>query len=220
MIIAKSDIWDSIIENRSKFYTKNLNAFVGYARKQAAKYSCRGSRLNTAERVLNYLSTYDQLDRMSYCWDDLPKDEHCYFLEPNKDGVRQYQVCGKIIQETAGIGYTKQILQKFYDNYGQRAKLAAEGHGIDHKAVSHALRAAVQVKQLLTENTIVFPLKEASFLKDVKDGKLNYMNEVAPKLEDLMDEIEILSKNSDLPEKADRKFWDSFIIEVLEKEFF
>jgi predicted nucleotidyltransferase len=50
-----TDEWKFIVDNRDKFYTKNLKAFVGYARKQAAKYSCRGSRLNTIDQVLKIL---------------------------------------------------------------------------------------------------------------------------------------------------------------------
>ena len=141
-------------------------------------------------------------------------------LGKNKDGVPQYQVCGKIFQNTAKIGHVKNILEKFYSNYGNRAKLAAENKGIDWKAISHALRAAYQVKELLTKNTITFPLKEAAFLREVKQGKLDYLKEVAPKLEALMDEVEILSENSTLPEKPDRKFWDRFIIDVVGKNLY
>jgi len=59
MIIEKSKVWDEIVKNRSKFNTKNLKAFVSYARKQAAKYSCRGSRLNTIEKILQILIKED-----------------------------------------------------------------------------------------------------------------------------------------------------------------
>lgn len=59
---------------------------------------------------------------------------------------------------------------------------------------------------------MIFPLKDAKLLLDVKKGKLDYTTEIAHLLEDLMDEVEELSKNSDLPDKVDRKFWDEFII--------
>jgi len=69
------------------------------------------------------------------------------------------------------------------------------------------------------EKTITFPLKEAVFLRDVKQGKLNYIEEVAPILEDLMVEVEELSVNSDFPEKVDKEYWDGFICGVLEVNF-
>lgn len=48
-------------------------------------------------------------------------------------------------------------------------------------------------------------------------GQLHYANELANKLDNLMDEIEELSKNSNLPEKVDRKFWDDFLIKTIEE---
>ena len=57
MILVHTAIWDEIVRNRKKFYTKNLRAFVGYARRQAAKYGIKGSRLNDAKGVLDYLDS-------------------------------------------------------------------------------------------------------------------------------------------------------------------
>jgi len=59
MTIKTSNIWNSIVENRTKFYTKNLQAFIGYARRQAAKYGIKGSRLNDVQKIVNFLSQFD-----------------------------------------------------------------------------------------------------------------------------------------------------------------
>jgi hypothetical protein len=112
------------------------------------------------------------------------------------------------------------IISKFYDDYGHRAKLAAENKNIDWKALSHALRAALQTKEILTDGTITFPLKDAPFLLKVKSGQLDYTNEVAPALESLMDEVESLVNKSDLPEKVDIDYWNHFICETIEKSRF
>jgi hypothetical protein len=76
----------------------------------------------------------------------------------------------------------------------------------------------MQVKEILSEGTITFPLKECDYLRKVKVGELDYLSDVAPKLEGLMDELEVLASNSTLPESVDREFWDDFIVEVLENE--
>ncbi len=55
MILESSTTWSAITANKEKFYTKNLKAFVGYARRQASKYSIRGSRLDTIKKVLTFL---------------------------------------------------------------------------------------------------------------------------------------------------------------------
>jgi len=224
MLIETSTIWGRIVENREKFYTKNLKAFVGYARTQAARYGIRGSRLNDAKRVVDFLDKIRQVEiahcdrlnsfyyKLSDVWKDLPEGEHIFKHEDKTPKI--YEVCGKKIQETVKIEYALNIVDRFYKQYGERAKQAANNEGIDWKAVSHAVRAAMQVKELLTENTITFPLKEAELVKEIKQGRLDYITKVAPVLEGLMEEVEILSKNSALPEKADRKFWDNFIFSV------
>lgn len=228
-LLKTSGIWNKIVENRSKFYTRNLEAFVGYARTQAAKYGLKGSRLSDAKRVLDFLIEFDIFSktignmeaRLRDIWNDLPTGEHIHFLDPNpKSGLREYQICGRKFQETAKVSYVIPGIKKFYDEYGKRAKLAEANFGIDWKAVSHAIRAAYQIKSILMEGKIIFPLKESEFLKKVKNGDLHYIKEVSPILENLMEEIEELSKNSSLPEKVNRDFWNNFLIDVLENEYF
>jgi len=146
--------------------------------------------------------------------------EYCHDAGTDPNGMRLYQICGKIFQESASIGYVIPILKKFYDDYGHRAKLAAENKNIDWKAISHALRAALQTKEILTKNTINFPLKDAPFLIQVKEGKLDYSTKVSPVLESLMDEVENLISESELPERVDIEYWNRFICETVEKERF
>ena len=219
MILKKSPIWNLIVHNRDKFYTKNLKAFVGYARRQASKYGIKGSRLNDAYRVANFLDDYmfSELEynpnpKLSSIWDQLPTGEHIFKLEPNENGMRYYEVCGRKIGETELITSARVVVINFIRKYGERARQAANNEGIDWKAISHAFRAAYQVKQILTEGNITFPLKEATYLKLIKQGKLDYQTVVAPELETLIEEVEALSLKSNLPEKVDRVFWDNFIM--------
>lgn len=220
MLIESSDIWKKIVKQKQRFYTKNLNSFVNYARRQASKYGIKGSRLNAAQQVLNLLKSNDPESRLRDVWSQLPRNEYCHDIGIDPNGMRQYQVCGKTFQESSSVGYVLPIIKKFYDDYGHRAKLAAENKNIDWKAISHALRAAIQTKEILTTGTIHFPLKDAPFLLDVKSGRLNYAGEVAPVLESLMDEVETLVNESDLPDKVDAEYWDHFICETLESSRF
>jgi len=221
-ILDSSAIWDGIVKNREKFYTKNLRAFVGYCRRQAAKYGVKGSRLNTAKMVFNYLYNLPDTTKMVDIWESLPNGEHIHFLEPNEkdtNNCRIYQVCGKKFLETVKTSNVCESLSAFINTYGARAELAAKNQGIDWKAISHAMRAAYQLEQIYTERTITFPLKQAEYLKLVKQGRVDYLSEAAPTLERLMDNIEELSSASDFPEKVDTKFWDSFIIDVISSRY-
>lgn len=217
MIEQKIGLWDEIVSQREKFYTKNLSAFVGYARRQASKYGIKGSRLDTCKALIAFL--VDNSDpcrdvRLEEIWERIPVLEHTQKYV-NVNGLREMEVCGRKIQETQSTTYAMDIIERYYKKYGERAKLAAENKDIDWKAVSHALRAAFQVEQILTEGTITFPLKQAPYLLDVKNGKLDYLTEVAPKLENLMSRLEELSIKSKLPEKVDRFYWNSFLFSML-----
>ena len=219
MILEKSYLWDLIVERRDKFYTKSLEAFVCYARKQAAKYGIKGSRLNETKMVMEFLKGYDDETKLNTIWDVLPEGEHIHNDTQDKNGLRLYQVCGKQFQETVKVSYVIPILKKFYDTYGARARQAERNENIDWKAISHAIRAAIQVKELLTKKTITFPLKEADFIRKVKNGELDYKTVVAPHLEALMDEVEVLSEKSEFPDEVDRAYWDNFIIYLVCKYY-
>ena len=217
-ILESSDIWLDIVRNKRKFYTKNLNAFVGYARRQASKYGIKGSRLDASKTVYDILISHDPEIKISNIWNKLPENEYCKFLGKNQNGIKEYQVCGRTIQETGKIGYCADVVKKFYENYGERAKQAAQNKGIDWKAVSHAVRAAIQVKMILVDGDIKFPLPQADLILKIKQGKLDYLTEAGPILENMMSEVEELSLKSNLPSKPDYEFWERFIIDNVRKK--
>jgi len=222
MIIETSPIWKHLVQLRHLFYTKNLSAFIGYARRQASKYGIKGSRLNSVRMVLEHLEILDSFTKLRDIWDALPTGEHIHFLDPNPldtNKFRIYQVVGKKFLESVKIEDVYNALSKFEKDYGARAKLAAENKGIDWKAISHALRAAYQVKELLTDGTITFPLKDAEYLKQVKLGQLDYLTEVNIVLENLMDEVEQLATLSSLPAKVNRAYWDDTLLYFV-KEYY
>ena len=52
-----SPIWEDLKSKRHLFYTKNLKSYLGYCKKQASKYSIKGSRLDTAEKIISWCKT-------------------------------------------------------------------------------------------------------------------------------------------------------------------
>ena len=223
MILESSEVWTKIVARRRRFITKDMQAFVGYAMRQASKYGIKGSRLSAAKSVLDLLDNYDMQftpKKVKDIWDRLPEGEHINKEEIDKNGNRVYQICGKKIQETVSLMYMKDVVKRFYDSYGARAKQAEKNEGIDWKAVSHAIRAAFQLKALYENGFIKFPLPEAELVKHIKLGYHDYKNEVAPLLEDLIFQVKELAEKSNYPKKVDRKYWDDFIIRELEMEMY
>ena len=214
-VIIDSKEWDFIYNNRKDFYTKKLSAFVGYCRNQASKYSIKGSRLDALKKVIDFILLYDYRTKLKSFWNNLPEGEHIHFIEEN--GLYFYQICGKKFQDTVSVEYMYKVLNKIYKEYGHRAQQAAENKGIDWKAVSHAVRCALEMKEIYLNQDLKFPLKESDFILKIKKGELDYTTVVSPYLDKLMNEVELLIKNSTFPKKVNRKKFDKFILELYQK---
>lgn len=225
--IEDSAIWQFLRDNRSKFYTRNMKAFLGYCKKQAAKYGIKGSRLAAIEQTLGYLKKKSGKDLR------LDMDMVPFGLEglkiANPDHIKIYngfekngkfvdkqifELCGSKYDMGSKVDYVLSQVQAKYDSYGERAKKAKDNDGIDWKAISHALRAAYQLKEIYLTGDLQYPLKDKGFLLEVKQGKHDYMGVVAPELESVIEEVELLASKSDLPYQVDRDFWDKFLLNV------
>ncbi len=209
-------IWDKLIENKEKFYTKNLVSFIGFARTQAIKYSIKGDKLNEAKDILSFFAGLNPLHRLAAVWKDIPEGKYVvkHPATEEQNGLRMLEICGRKLPETASADYAFGVIKTVCDKYGDRAKLAATNEGMDWSALSHATRAAFQIKSILKDGTITFPLAIANDLRDIKLGKKSYVEEVVPQLEELVEEVEGLLKVSELPEEVDREYWDNFILEA------
>lgn len=215
--IRVNPIWVQLIGQKHRFYTKNLKSFVGYARRQAAKYGVKGSRLAEAKMVLGFLKgAASKPDvsakgrRLIDVWEELPRGEHIHFHLTEHDKL--YEICGKFLSSKAHIDHYIPMLEDFCARYGDRAREAESNKGIDWKAVSHAFRAAYQVKHILKDGGYSYPLPETPIILQVKHGALDWHTHVQPALEELMDEVETLSKASKLPEKVDHAYWDNWLM--------
>lgn len=217
-------VWQGLYDMRSSFYTKDMRAFVGYARTQAAKYGIKGSRLDAVKKVIDFLNANRICDteikdnrKLFHIWNNLLTGEHIHFLEPNprdKNSNRIYQVCGKQFLESTPVTEAYACLSKFYSDYGKRAQLAQENKGIDWKAVSHAMRAAFQLKEIFTTGDLKFPLESAGYLKGIKKGKLPW-SLVQENLELQIQNVEELSEKSNLPQSPNRNIIDLWLYKTI-----
>lgn len=209
-----SPIWKLIQENRKIFNSKSLNAFIGYARSQAAKYGLKGSRLKAIKKVMNTIKNYDGRTRLSDIWKLLPDGDHLHKIDAEPLNI--YQICGKQFHETVHIDHLLPILERQIKIYGNRAKLAEKNDGIDWKAISHSYRISLEMHELISKGTITFPLKEAKFITDIKNGKVDYTI-VSTKLDQLMDQCEALMMKSDIQQIVDQDAVDEFLITLISR---
>lgn len=206
-------IWKDLVAHRAKFYTRNLSSLVRYARRQAAKYGVKGSRLHEAKRVLDFFRQQSSPAKILDVWDALPTGQHIHKMQNERDAI--YEVCGKKMVAHGRCAHYTEMLEHFIQRYGDRARQAEHNEGIDWKAISHAFRAAYQVKHILQDGGFTYPLPETEYIRSVKQGSLPYLTEVTPCLDALIDEVEGLSEKSALPEQVDREWWNKWLLKVL-----
>jgi len=213
-VLQSSLVWEDIHDNRRMFYTKNLKAFIGYAKKQANVYGIKGERLDSIDKCINLLNQYFSSDKLMVFWDSLPQDNYSKYIGKNQNGIQQYMICGKILQETMTVDYAFDILNRYRSQYGDRALVNQKNSGVDWKAISHALRAAFEVWELLTYEDIKFPLKVAPYLLEVKQGKRDY-SEVMDHLEDVLEDIDYLTITSKFPDVVDSEACDLLLLGLI-----
>jgi len=216
--IKTSPEWEYIRANRKDFYTKNLKGYIGYVRKQVAKYGFKGTRLAVLENVMQVVRnvTKDSSQKLGTIWSDLPEGEFIIKgKEPIGTGGRMYEICGKKMSETSSISYFYDMVSTYYDSFGERAKKAKENKGVDWKAVSHAFRACDQLIEIYETGDLKYPLKNAQFIKDVKYGKYHFVNDnLGDLLEEKLAKVEKLAKESDYPDEFDIEKWNKWLVSL------
>lgn len=220
-ILADSPVYEMLRKERHRFYTKRMAGALGYAKSQALKLGYRGNRMAVVEKVLAALKVAQAkgVARLYQCWDELPDGEHIVRTtsQGNRDAVdkRIYEVCGKGLPATVEPGYAIDILERLLAGYGDRVRAAKEMGGKDWKALSHSFRVGYQLKHIYLDGGFTFPLPESSFLRDVKAGRLSYVDDgLGERLDELIAEVEQLSEASTFPQNVSQKWMDDIVLEA------
>ena len=222
--VITSPIWDLLHNSRNRFYTKSMHSFLGFSRTMASKYSCRADRMGDTERVmlmldqcLGWPANSNPVEKLGSLWDILPETPNLIKTTNPRNTShdnRVYNVCGRELQATVTIAHALSVVKGIYDTYGSRVKNAKEGR-IEWKSLSHAFRAALQAKEIVETGDLIFPLKDAEWLRDLKLGKIDFVkNELDKRLDDLILEVQHKMDESDLPKKGDREFADSVVLQA------
>ena len=223
--IAKSYIpfW-YILQHKDKLInTDRLESPITYAFKQATKYGIKGKRLKVLQEVLEcalnlwkskseaYVRDLVVYEPLQHLFEDEP--DHLKTVCLDNKGTEDYYlyVCGVQHQFNLELDkFIKRIEEKINKEYtSQRTKDAADGN--DWKALSHAIRVLLEVKQLLEDGTITFPCIENRFLLRIKQGKINreVIDEFFNKqLSNILEKVKL----NELGWKYDEQFWNEFIL--------
>lgn len=184
-------IMNLIYANRDRLLTKNINAFVGYARKQAAKYGIKGTRMDALKNTVALLETFENYERLEKYSDAIyklvedskelislektPLVEIIHLPTPGKtDLIPHLQVCGRKIGFTSTVKTAKDCFKPILAGYGERAHKAHLAGGKDWKAISHAVRVNNEALELLRTGHITFPRPDRELLLAIKEGRMEW----------------------------------------------
>lgn len=212
---------EKIRQLRSRLLNKNLNAFVGYARQQAAKYGQKGFRIHALRTSLEMVKAWQgKVDLLGECdlehWAPYVGNEHVKIVhKKNNKGIDEpfLDVAGKYYAFHSKLKYVEKQLQERFDEYGKRALMAEKNEGVDWKALSHAVRVNSEAVELLTTQQITFPRPDAELLLKIKLGQLPY-TEVADLIEKGLDDLKAAQEVSTLPDKPDLDLADEIVYDV------
>lgn len=228
--VKTNDDWDYVVFNGKKY---NLDTPVETLYEVVKQYNktltiSKVDRLKVLElvkqkakylkknKILAELKTAvveDLIDHTDLMELEIPNNHLRIDVLDNKGKKEKYLfVCGVQHQFNLDLDkFIKRIEEKINKEYtSQRTIDAADGN--DWKALSHALRVLLEVKELLSFGTINFPLRDSQFLLDVKLGKID-RNTIDRFFEfELSTILENVQLNK-LNWKYDEEFWNKFILD-------
>lgn len=221
---------DNMKEILGEFYNSPLDlidlynnrAYISYSYNQCMKYNWKGSKVEMIKKLLDFFKSKYTLDTQytkldSYIDEVLSTfdNRELVFEDSINNGKeRCLYIIGKGYNGSITLQETIERLEYKYKVFGNRAKLASENNGIDWKGVSHSLRVLYEVIELVDTKFLRFPLKEAKFIKEVKEGKYNYMEDIEPILNNLLEEakskIVTISINSNMRKNHEKILYNYY----------
>lgn len=219
-----SDVWENLVSKRKMFYSKDMKAYLGYVKQQAHKYGVKGSRLSELKLSIESINSI-----LKESGDINIEDANNLFTGnyikwewiKSKSGKIEdlyYVVLGKMYQRRTKLSYVLERLSIVYNEYGERAILAEKNEGIDWKALSHAVRAGCQLREIYKNGDFSYPLNETQHILNIKEGNCEF-SVVSSGLEQLISDVTTLSSGCDFPDSVDYTYWSNWLINVYKNKF-
>ncbi|MDR1620996.1 MAG: nucleotidyltransferase domain-containing protein [Synergistaceae bacterium] len=197
--------------------TANGKTYAEYSMGQAKKYGIKGSHLGALKSVSAFLA--------ESCPSPSPDERLADYLQPLVEccGDKRFckihdvhdrpglYLCRKLHDGNTRMAEFKRRVEADMNRFGERAKEAEHNLGLDYKALSHALRALMQMEELLLTGCISFPLKGREELIAVKMGKIEW-KEIENRLVAMMNHVETLQKKAPYAAIPDAKFAGSCVL--------
>jgi hypothetical protein len=211
MTLLSTILWEDIKSERECVYAKNMKGIVGYVKTHTNKYSNKIQRLEELTKLQIYLMSCEAYfdskgNTLKHStiktWLLSNNFKYINIGVIHSDHEQDFlEVCGKKYTMTWSVDTVLSAVEAEINRYGKRTN-AGSNSGMDGKALSHALRAIVQLEDLVVNGSITFPLREVELVRKVKFNQL-LLEEVVELLDVRFDNVCRLLEDSNLPEFND-----------------
>lgn len=218
--------WRCIQINQERFLSRGIQAFVGYCRQQARRYSVKIERYQAVRSLCDFLRRAS-IDNPSgtlagtFRVEDVPglqafvdqADDYTFIEDitlANGKVIPHLSCCETRVPVTAPLKVARETYRRKFDAYGKRVTRRENVDAKDWKAMYHAVRVGYEAIEFLEAGKITFPRPEAQFLLEVRQGRIPY-DKVSDLIEGNLGRIERSLEASRLPEKPDREYADRLV---------
>uniref|UniRef100_A0A6M3IU62 Putative nucleotidyltransferase n=1 Tax=viral metagenome TaxID=1070528 RepID=A0A6M3IU62_9ZZZZ len=203
-VLYINDLGLDLLELKNSFLSQNIkHRFLGYAFSQKKKMVTKLENYSDIYEAHYYLVNNKHNENEIFLVDLLPSP----LFERTKDMIKVGD-----ISLPAAITIKKAIntLKVRIEKFGDRKELVTR-YGFDTKFALHLIRLITEGITLLRKGTLKFPLPNASFLMDIRNGvySLDKILDISDGLESIMERV---YKYTKLPKKPDFSKINDFVI--------
>jgi len=215
-IIFSNSLGNELLANKYLFPHKGLKIkFMSYAFSQKHKMVIKKDNYFDFINALDYFRNVDYGKTLL----EIVLDNKCpHFIKRRNDdrgNINFVQIGDLNLMPHSDVAKAKEILTERLNKVGNREELLTK-YGYDTKFGMHLIRLMLEGLELLQTGEIKFPLKEASLLKDIRNGKWE-INKIFDFSYELEKEVESITENSKLPSKPNYELIEQFTINKLKE---
>ena len=222
MLAPPDPLWREVQAIGPALLTRRAGVFARYARRQADQYGVKGERASAARAALAMLTRAEAAHGTQARLDVIETDllalthstPHVALIDvevQENRTVRHLEVCGRKAPFSATIHAARLMTERLVASYGERTAEAERQHGVDWKALSHAVRVGREAIELFTTGRLVFPLASARHLLAIKLGRVPHAAVMA-EIEAMLAEVEQAAAASSLPEEPDLAVAEDLVV--------
>lgn len=215
-----------IERNYLNLISKQSQAFMGYCRKQANKYTLKKDRYLELKKAIDIVETILSKNECSnekliQRWDLLKKIINSnkfkyidFVIAPGPrttQDIEYLEILNRKFSPDIKFGELISRLNKLESKYGNRARDVATP--VEWKSLYTSVRVILEIEELIRDKFITFPSKNKEYISKVKNQQIDE-KEVREFLDNKVTEVEELIKSSDLPSETSQLAINDMILNL------